>query len=263
MTDLGERSGTFRTNDGVDLYYEEAGTGRAVILIPGAACTMVWWKRNFAPLAEQLHVVAVDMRGFGRSGPSSWGQTCARYATDIRGLIEHLDLSAVTLVGWSCGARTIYTYLMLLGNQQLRGAVLVDDTVHHTVHDPPKAGDEQQPGESDLAYKQRWLRQMVSPVDPAAVPDAELDWMLAAIGAGPEMLGADGQAQDFRPLCPQIDLPVLLASGRHSGALPGCRYAAEHIPGARLEIFEESQHALFYTEAEKFNRLVVDFVNRP
>ena len=103
---------------------------------------------------------------------------------------------------------------------------------------------------------------MVSPVDPDAVRESELDWMMTAIGEGPETLGADGQAQDFRPLCPRIDLPVLLASGRHSGALPGCRYAAEHILGARLEIFEESQHALFYTEAEKFNRLVVDFVNR-
>ena len=254
------RSGTFRTNDNVGLYYEEAGVGRDVILIPGAACSIAWWQRNFAPLSEQLHVVAVDMRGFGKSEPSAWGQNCARYALDVCGLIEHLNLREVTLVGWSCGARTIYTYLMLLGNHRLRSVVLVDDTVHHTVHDPPEAGDEQQPGEGDEAYKQRSLRKMVSPLDPATVPDQELEWMMAAFGQGPETLGADGRAQDFRPLCPTIDLPVLLASGRHSGALPGCRYAAEQIPGARLEIFEESQHALFYTEAEKFNRLVTDFV---
>ena len=51
--------------------------------------------------------------------------------------------------------------------------------------------------------------------------------------------------------------------GRHSGALPGCRYAGAHIPGARLEIFEASHHAPFYTEADKFNRLVADFVRHP
>ena len=48
----------------------------------------------------------------------------------------------------------------------------------------------------------------------------------------------------------------------HSGALPGCRYAAEQIPGARLEVFEERQHVPFYTEADRFNRLVADFVRQ-
>ena len=56
---------------------------------------------------------------------------------------------------------------------------------------------------------------------------------------------------------------MLVTTGRHSGALPGCRYAADHIPGARLEIFDESDHAPFYSEARKFNRVVADFVNRP
>ena len=56
---------------------------------------------------------------------------------------------------------------------------------------------------------------------------------------------------------------MLVAAGRHSAAFPGCRYAADHIPGARLEIFEQSDHAPFYSEAERFNRVVADFVNDP
>jgi len=43
--------------------------------------------------------------------------------------------------------------------------------------------------------------------------------------------------------------------------LPGCIYAAEHIPEARLEVFEESGHCPFYTEADKFNRMVAEFVD--
>ena len=259
----GGRPGLVRTNDNVGLYYEEAGSGPDLVLIPGAASSIAWWRRNFAALARQFHVVAVDMRGTGRSEPSPWGQTCARYAMDLHGLIDGLGLRQVTLVGWSCGARTIYTYLMLLGNHRLQGAVLVDDTVHHTVHDPPTAASQQQPGEGDASYQERTLRNMVSPEDPAAVPATQLQWMVEAIGEFPEALRADGKAQDFRPLCPTIDLPLLLVSGRHSGALPGCRYAAEHIPGARLEIFAHSQHAPFYTEADKFNRLVADFALNP
>lgn len=32
---------------------------------------------------------------------------------------------------------------------------------------------------------------------------------------------------------------------------------------ARLEIFEDSDHAPFYSEADKFNRVVADFVSDP
>jgi len=74
-------------------------------------------------------------------------------------------------------------------------------------------------------------------------------------------LSADYRAQDWRPLCPVINLPVLVAAGRQSGALPGCVYAAEHIPGAKLVVFEQSGHCLFYTEADKFNRVISEFVN--
>ena len=31
----------------------------------------------------------------------------------------------------------------------------------------------------------------------------------------------------------------------------------------RLEVFENSGHALFYEEADKFNRVVADFVDGP
>jgi pimeloyl-ACP methyl ester carboxylesterase len=57
-----------------------------------------------------------------------------------------------------------------------------------------------------------------------------------------------------------IDVPVLIAAGRHSGALPGCIYAADHIPGAKLLVFERSGHCPFYTEAPGFNAAVTEFV---
>jgi non-heme chloroperoxidase len=258
-----KNSAYIRTNDNVRLYYEEAGSGKDVVLIPGAGASMAWWQRNFAVLAEQFHVVAVDMRSTGNSDHCDWGHNCARYAMDVHQLIHALGMHDVTLVGWSCGARTCYSYLMLFGNHRLRGVVVVDDTVHHTVHDPTPEEFIKQADESDEAYMRRFMRLMVAPENPEAVTEEEVDWMTAAFSKTHESLGADGQAQDWRPLCPVIDLPVLITSGAHSGALPGCRYAAEHIPGARLEIFAHSGHGLFYTEAEKFNRLVADFVINP
>ena len=258
-----KKSGFFRTNDNVGLYYEEAGKGRDVLLIPGAGASIAWWQRNFGALAQRHHVIAVDMRGSGNSERCEWGHNCARYAMDVHQLIHHLGMQDVTLVGWSCGARTSYSYLMLFGNHHLRGVVIVDDTVHHTVHDPTPEEFKLQAGESEGAHQRRCLRLMVSPEDPAALSEEEVDWMAAACAETHASLAADGQAQDWRPLCPLIDLPVLIAAGAHSGALPGCRYAADYIPAARLEIFAHSGHGLFYSEAEKFNRMVADFVDDP
>ena len=256
-----KQSGYIRTNDNVQIYYERAGSGKNIILIPGSGCSIGWWRRNFDALAEQFHVVAVDMRGSGRSQKCDWGHNCARYAMDIYELLHALKMDNVTLVGWSCGARTSYSYLMLFGNHRLHGVVVVDDTVHHTIQNPNPEEARQNPGESDEKFIRRSMRRMVSPTDPDALSTQEVDWMVESWTRPPAALSADGKAQDWRPLCPVIDVPVLIASGRHSGALPGCRYAAEHIPDARLEIFEHSGHGLFYSEAEKFNQLVADFVD--
>ena len=258
-----KQTGYVRTNDNVRIYYEQAGSGRNVVLIPGAGCSIAWWRRNFDVLAGRFHVVAVDMRGSGRSQKCDWGHNCARYAMDVHQLIHTLGMHDVTLVGWSCGARTSYSYLMLFGNHRLHSVVIVDDTVHHSLHAPTPDEAGQRPGESDEQFTRRSMRLMVSPTAPDTLTEAEVDWMVAACVEPPATLGADGRAQDWRPLCPVIKVPVLVASGRHSGALPGCQYAAAHIPGARLEIFEHSGHCLFYSEADTFNRLVTDFVDNP
>ena len=74
-------------------------------------------------------------------------------------------------------------------------------------------------------------------------------------------LGPDYQAQDWRPMLPSIDLPVLITTGGRSGAYPGCKYMFEHIPGARMEVFEDSGHALFYEEPDRFNAVVAEFID--
>ena len=97
------------------------------------------------------------------------------------------------------------------------------------------------------------------------VPDAELDVLLEEsrenTPAQGVTLGPDYQAQDWRPMLPSIDLPVLITTGGRSGAYPGCRYMYEHIPGARIEVFEESGHVLFYEEPDRFNAVVAEFID--
>ncbi|MXZ75099.1 MAG: alpha/beta hydrolase [Gemmatimonadetes bacterium] len=279
-----KRSGFVEANDGVRLYYEDSGSGKPVFLIHGGGLSLGWWRKQVPALSQRFRVIAADTRGNGRSDKTPWGHRTARYAMDVRQIIETLDLDEVTLVGWSIGARTVLSYIELFRDYRLKGVVLVDEVPSIEVHGPPDppepdadadpesaadADPEIRPGskpdpppEDETERRRRQLRSMFVSPD---VPDAELDVLLEEsrenTPAQGVTLGPDYQAQDWRPMLPSIDLPVLIATGGRSGAYPGCKYMHEHIPGARMEVFEDSGHALFYEEPDRFNAVVAEFID--
>ena len=256
-----QRTGFIEANDGVRLNYEDTGRGKPVVLIHGGGLSKGWWRKQIPVLGQRFRVIAADTRGNGRSGKTPWGHRTARYAMDVREIIESLGLQEVTLVGWSIGARTVLSYVELFRYYRLKGVVLVDEVPSIDVHAPPEQDTESPP--EDESERRRWeLRKMFVSLD---VSDEELDIQLAEsrdnTPAQGVTLGADYRAQDWRPLLPSIDLPVLIATGGRSGAFPGCKYMYEHIPGARMEVFERSGHVLFYEEHERFNAVVAGFVD--
>ena len=279
-----KRSGFVEANDGVRLYYEDSGSGKPVFLIHGGGLSLGWWRKQVPALSQRFRVIAADTRGNGRSDKTPWGHRTARYAMDVRQIIETLDLDEVTLVGWSIGARTVLSYIELFRDYRLKGVVLVDEVPSIEVHDPPEREPErdtepgaepdlepsepdaepepESPPEDETERKRGQLRSMFVSPD---VPDAELDVLLEEsrenTPAQGVTLGPDYQAQDWRPMLPSIDLPVLIATGGRSGAYPGCKYMHEHIPGARMEVFEDSGHALFYEEPDRFNAVVAEFID--
>ena len=263
-----KRTGFVEANDGVRLYYEDTGSGKPVVLIHGGGLSLGWWSRQVPVLGRRFRVIAADTRGNGRSDKTPWGHRTARYAMDVRQIIETLDLQEVTLVGWSIGARTVLSYLELFRSYRLKGVVLVDEVPSIEVHAPdgppddPPEPEEDSPPTDETERRRRQLRSMFVSCD---VSDDELDRLLAEsrdnTPAQGVMLGPDYHAQDWRPMLPSIDLPVLITTGGKSGAFPGCRYMHEHIPGARMEVFEESGHVLFYEEPDRFNAVVAEFVD--
>ncbi len=265
-----KRTGFVEANDGVRLYFEDTGFGKPVFLIHGGGLSLGWWRWQVPVLSQRFRVIGADTRGNGRSDKTPWGHRTARYAMDVRQIIETLDLDEVTLVGWSIGARTVLSYIELFRGCRLKGVVLVDEVPSIEVHDPPNPPEpdaepppkDGPPTEDDTEHRRRQLRSMFVSLD---VTDAELDVLVEESRENTPVqgvtLGPDYQAQDWRPMLPSIDLPVLIATGGKSGAYPGCQYMYEHIPGARMEVFEESGHALFYEEPDRFNAVVTEFVD--
>jgi len=267
---------TITTNDGVQLYYEDVGTGRPLLLIPGWTCTHHFFQKNIDPLAQSCHVIAPDMRAHGDSAKVAWGHRIARYAKDVKELIEALGLEHVTVLGWSMGAAICWSYVDLFGTAHLAGHVSVDQSPRQYYNETWRWG---QPGCYDaeaLAMLTIRLEYDAGGVARGLVPACfgetyqptpdEVEALAREIDKCPPpvraAIMADHTHLDWRDLFPQMQLPVLVCVGRQSKVFPwqGSAYVGEHIAGAQTVFFEDSGHMPFYEEPEKFNQAVRAFV---
>jgi pimeloyl-ACP methyl ester carboxylesterase len=96
----------------VSLYLEDfappRGHGRPVLFVAGFGLSSDAWQGQVHPLtAAGYRVVALDVRGTGRSSTPLTGYGLERLGADINAVIDDLDLHGTTLVGWSFGAQMV------------------------------------------------------------------------------------------------------------------------------------------------------------
>lgn len=94
---------SFFDYDGCQLHYEEYGHGAPLLLVHGLGSSTLDWEFQTAVLAAHYRVIALDLRGHGRSDKPIEHYSIAGFAEDVAALIEHLKLGPVHLVGISMG----------------------------------------------------------------------------------------------------------------------------------------------------------------
>ena len=272
---------TFATADGTDIFYHDwhpAGAGATVVLIHGWPVDADMWSAQALALAEKGHrVVAYDRRGFGRSGQPWSGYDYDALSDDLAALIAHLDLSDVTLVGFSMGGGEVARYLGRHGGAKVAKAALVSAVtpfllktadnptgVEQSVFDGMLAGLRADRPQflADFAtgfYGNSLLRKRVS----AGV----LDWtfqmaMLGSHRATIECVKAFS-ATDFRPDMAAFTMPTLIIHGTADATVPidsSGRVAARLIPHAKLVEYDDEPHGLTATAADRLNADLLAFV---
>jgi len=89
---------------GLQVHYQQAGSGPDVILIHGLAANLAFWYLPVVPLLARDHRVTLyDLRGHGLSAPAPTGYTTSELAGDLEVLLERLNISHAHLVGHSYG----------------------------------------------------------------------------------------------------------------------------------------------------------------
>jgi pimeloyl-ACP methyl ester carboxylesterase len=86
----------------IKLHYEDYGVGEPIVLIHGYPLSGRAWDKQLPVLLDAGHrVITYDRRGFGDSSRPATGYDYDTFASDLKMLLDELDLHEVTLVGHS------------------------------------------------------------------------------------------------------------------------------------------------------------------
>lgn len=91
------------SSSGCNLYYEEAGEGVPILLVPPAGSTASTWGALADDLAWIGRVIAYDRRGYARSGGAP-PHRVSTHTADAAALLERVDAGPAVVVGTSAGA---------------------------------------------------------------------------------------------------------------------------------------------------------------
>jgi pimeloyl-ACP methyl ester carboxylesterase len=90
--------------NGVELAYQESGSGPPVLLIHGSWGGRANWAAQTPHLEDGLRVVIYDRRGHGESGGTPEAGTIHDDVADAAGLIEALDMAPANVMASSYGS---------------------------------------------------------------------------------------------------------------------------------------------------------------
>ena len=96
----------------IDLYYEDHGEGKPVVLIHGWPLSGRSWEKQVSALLASGHrVITYDRRGFGESSRPTTGYDYDTLANDLHLLLTKLDLRDAALIGFSMGGGEIARFM--------------------------------------------------------------------------------------------------------------------------------------------------------
>ena len=80
--------------NGINTYYEEAGSGKPLVLLHNDAMSLEVWRRLRPHLQQDHRLIAYDRRGHGKSEtpPREARYTVEGLAEDLRALLDGLEI---------------------------------------------------------------------------------------------------------------------------------------------------------------------------
>jgi non-heme chloroperoxidase len=262
----------------VELYYEDHGSGSPVVLIHGWPLNGASWEKQTSALLEAGHrVITYDRRGFGRSSQPSVGYNYDTFAADLEAVLTTLNLTGVSLVGFSMGTGEVTRYIAKYGTRRVRKAVLIGTLGPYLVKaiDNPEGVDKsvfegiKAAIKADRpAFLMDFLRNFynfdVTGGKLVSERVLEANWNVAT---GASAVGTracvDSWIEDFRPDIAKNTLPTLILHGDADRILPApatSRRQAKMLKNVTFLEIKGGPHGLLWTHADEINSELIKFL---
>lgn len=219
-------------------FYIEQGTGFPLILLHGNGEDVHYFEHQMAPFAQHFRVIAVDMRGHGKTPRGEAPFTIRQFAEDLLAFMDRLSIEKAHILGFSDGGNIAMVFAMTHPERVekliLDGANLDASGVKKTIQIPIEIG-----------YR---IAKLCARKKPEARRKAELlGLMVHDPDVKPEELAA-------------IQRPTLVLAGDKDMIKEShTRLIAHSIPGAELAIIQGS-HFVANQNPEAFNEAVLRFL---
>jgi 3-oxoadipate enol-lactonase len=254
----------FAPVNGIDLYYEEHGSGPAVVFAHGAGGNHLSWWQQVPVFARRFRCITFDHRAFGLSRDGDGEAKLGRrgFHEDLRALLDHLDIEDVRIVAQSMGGRTAVGFAWR-NPGRCRAMVLAGTTggaVDDRVRDMQDAHRATHTGQLPLG------RRAIAPALKKRAPAMEFLYRAIARLNPPRprdfLAPIPGYRGSSAELLASSGFPVLFLVGEHDDVTPARVIEACHraVPGSRLVVIPDSGHSTYFEQPGAFNAAVMDFL---
>jgi 3-oxoadipate enol-lactonase len=249
-------------NRDVRVYYETYGEGSPLVMIHANPFDHRLFTYQIASFAPYYRVVALDIRGYGRSDKPETPFTLADMAEDVLAVCAEENIARAVFMGVSVGSGIALLIgldrpemaeaLVLVGGSSKGGAGIAARVAGYT--------------SADLrGYQRSHIRELVAP----GFCDTPLGrWVLDLFTEKTQVLSGPCIAQIFRARegCDmsgrlgRMKPPTLVINGAHDMSLKGGTETASAIPGAKHVVIPGTGHACNIEDPATFDRAVLEFL---
>lgn len=258
---------SFFSHDDCQLHYEEYGHGEPLVLVHGLGSSTLDWEYQIPVLAAHYRVIALDVRGHGRSAKPVERYSIAGFAEDVAALIEHLKLGPVHLVGISMGGmigfqlgvdrpELLKSLTIVNSGPEVKAKSLRDclEIAKRWTLSRLLSLDSIAKGLGKLLFpkpEQAELRRKIEERWPQNDKRAYLSSLDAIIGWG------------VRDRLSSITCPTLVISADHDYTPVAHKQAyVNELPNAQLLVIANSRHATPLDQPEHFNACLLNFLEQ-
>ena len=252
----------YSTGSGVKIYYEVSGEGFPFVMIHANPFDHNLWMYQIAHFSTYFKVVALDIRGYGRSDKPASPFSLRDMVHDVLAVCRDQEIGQAIVGGVSVGSGM--ALLLGLDHPELVKALILvggnsgpGSSIDERIHGYTKMGVEK--------YHIQHLRELVAP----GFPETNLGrYLLNTFVEREPWLSGESIAQIFRarggtdmaPRLGSMQIPTLVINGEYDNSLAAGKKTASLIPGAVHKILPNSGHACCIEDPAGFDELVIEFL---